>query len=339
VTGTDQPAVSVIMAAHNAAGTLERALMCLRDQTTDAEFEVIVVDDSSTDDTFDLAERFGPPVRVVRNEGRRGPGNTRNAGVVAARAPVIAFTDSDCFAQPDWLERGLEVLRDADLVQGAVSPDPETPRTPFDRTVIIRRDDGYFRTANLFVRRSVFESVGGFRDWIVESGGDPPFGWLAPEDGRPTVPAKKSIGEDTLFGWEARRAGARVRYAPDVAVHHAVFPGTAWRSARDRWHWRHIPACARRIPELRDTAFLGRYFFDRRSAEFDLAVAAVLVSARTRRLAPLLGLAPYARRMYNETKHFDKTHAPYVVVGSIAEDCGSLVSLLVGSVAWRAPVL
>jgi glycosyltransferase involved in cell wall biosynthesis len=329
----------VIVPARDATATLPRTLECLTRQEIAGELEVIVADDGSSDATFELAEDFGDPVRAVRNSGRRGPGNTRNAGVRAARSDVIAFTDADCYPEPDWLARGLKALDGADLVQGAVSPDPEAERTPFDRTVIVNGDDGYFRTANMFVRRDLFERIGGFEDWIVERGGDPPFGWRAPADGRPTEPARKSIGEDALFGWEARRAGARIAYAPDAVVHHAVFPGTALRSARDRWHWRHIPAFARRVPESREHNFLARYFFNRRSAEFDLAVLGVLAAAASRRPAPLVAALPYARRMYREARYWGPLHAPRVVAGSVTEDAAALVSLLVGSVAWRAPVL
>jgi len=336
---TGAPVVSVIVAARNATATLPRTLECLRRQEIAAELEVIVADDGSSDETFELAEGFGAPVRAVRNSGKRGPGNARNAGVRAARSEAIAFTDADCYPEPDWLERGLKALDAADLVQGAVSPDPEVERTPFDRTVIVNGDDGYFRTANMFVRRGLFERIRGFEDWIVERGGDPPFGWRAPADGRPTEPARKSIGEDALFGWHARRAGARIAYAPDAVVHHAVFPGTALRSARDRWHWRHIPAFAHRVPEIREHTFLAGYFFNRRSAEFDLAVAGALAAVATRRAAPLLAALPYARRMYNEARRWGPRRAPYVVAGSVAEDVGALAALAVGSAAWRAPVL
>jgi GT2 family glycosyltransferase len=334
-----RPVASVIVAARDATATLPRTLDCLRGQRVDGEIEVIVVDDASGDGTFELAASFGPPVRAVRNAGRRGPGSARNAGVAAAASRVIAFTDADCFPASDWVARGLEALRGADLVQGAVGPDPRAERAPFDRTVIVTRDDGYFRTANMFVRRGLFEAVGGFEDWIVERGGDPPFGWRAPADGRPTEPARKSIGEDALFGWEARRAGARVAFEPGAVVHHAVFPGTALRSARDRWHWRHLPALASRIPEIRDDTFLGRYFFNRRSAEFDLAVIGVAAALVTGRRAALAAALPYARRMYHEARNWGPRRAPAVIAGSVAEDGAALVSLAVGSAAWRAPVL
>lgn len=319
--------------------TLPRALEAIVSQRTDSEFEVIVADDGSIDDTFDFASGLGPPVRAVRNNGTQGPGNTRNAGVEAARSEVIAFTDSDCFPRPDWLERGLKALKRAEVVQGAVAPEPGSERTPFDRTVVVDCDDGYFRTANLFVRRALFDSIGGFEDWVVESGGDPPFGWRAPADGRATIPARKSIGEDVLFGWQARRNGARVAFISDALVHHAVFPTRARDSVKYRWHWRHIPALASRVPELRQHTFVAGLFFNRRSAEFDLAVAGAVTAAITRRPAFLAMSLPYARRLYHELHRWKLHERPRVLAGTVAEDATGLGALLVGSVAWRSPVL
>src|SRR5206468_2861624 len=76
--------------------------------------------------------------------------------------------DADCFPTPTWLARGLEGLAGADVVQGRVEPDPTTPRTPFDRSLIVDRDGGFYQTANLFVRREMFDAVGGFKDWVLE---------------------------------------------------------------------------------------------------------------------------------------------------------------------------
>jgi glycosyltransferase involved in cell wall biosynthesis len=336
---SEVPAVSVIVAARNAERTLSRTLECLKNQEATDRFEVVVVDDGSSDQTIEIAQRFGPPVRTVRNSGKRGPGESRNVGVGAARSKLIAFTDADCFPAADWLQRGLDALECADLVQGAVTPDPGAIRAPFDRTVKVQHDDGYYRTANLFVRRELFDDIGGFEDWIVERGGDPPFGWLAPADGRPTEPARKSIGEDVLFGWKARRRGARIAFAPRARVHHAVFPGSPWRSARDRWHWRHIPALASRVPELREQTFVARYFFNRRSAEFDLALMGALAAGATQRVFPLVATLPYARRLYHEVGRWGPRRGVQVILGSLAEDCAALASLAVGSVAWRSPVL
>src|SRR3981081_4718995 len=126
------PSVSVIVAARDAAPTLGRTLQALRDQNLRDPFEVIVVDDGSRALTPAIARPHEPFVKLIRDEHSRGPGAARNRGVRAASAPVLAFTDSDCFPTPDWLARGLDAIADADLVQGRGRPDPTPTRTPVD---------------------------------------------------------------------------------------------------------------------------------------------------------------------------------------------------------------
>src|SRR5437588_3484176 len=135
------PAVSVIVPARDAASTLDRTLRSLRAQQLEQPFEVIVVDDGSRDETWAAAKRHEPFVQVLRNEHSHGPGAARNRGASAATAPVLAFTDADCFPTPSWLAHALERIADADLVQGAVEPDPDALRTPFDRTPVVDSGD------------------------------------------------------------------------------------------------------------------------------------------------------------------------------------------------------
>jgi glycosyltransferase involved in cell wall biosynthesis len=332
------PAVSVIIPARNAAGTLHRTLDALTAQDLAVEFEVIVVDDGSADGTGALAERHPLSPAVLRNDAATGPGSARNRGAGTARAPVLAFTDSDCFPAPDWLSRGLEAIGDLDLVQGAVQPDPSAPRGPFDRTVIVTGEDGYYETANLFVRRELFDRIGGFEDWIVE-GGSGLLGWRAPRDGRAAHPARRTIGEDVLFGWLARRRGARTGFAARAMVHHAVFPKTPLEAVRYRWAWRHLPALAKRIPEMRECAFYRRWFFERRTALFDCAVAGILLAAILRRRAPLVAVLPYAEWVRRETVAWSDSDPVEVACTRVAVDAASFAALVVGSIGWRALLL
>src|SRR4051794_35765095 len=133
--------VSVVVPARNAAATLGRTLACLADQEVDGRFEVIVVDDDSEDRTADIARAARGPVTVI-SDGRLGAAEARNRGVAAAAAPVIAFTDADCFPTRDWLANGLSALADAELVQGRVQPDPGAPLGPFDRTIWVDGERG-----------------------------------------------------------------------------------------------------------------------------------------------------------------------------------------------------
>jgi glycosyltransferase involved in cell wall biosynthesis len=105
---------------RNGTRSLPALLDALAAQTLPAHaVEVVVVDDASTDGTAALvaADRSARLVRLPR---RAGSYAARNHGAAVARAPVLAFTDADCRPAPDWLERGLVALRDADLVAGAV---------------------------------------------------------------------------------------------------------------------------------------------------------------------------------------------------------------------------
>jgi glycosyltransferase involved in cell wall biosynthesis len=313
---------SVVVPARDAAATLPRTLACLAAQRGAPEYEVIVVDDGSRDDTAVLAERTG--VRLVRGEGA-GSGAARNAGVAAARGSLLAFTDSDCFPSPGWLAAGARRLDEVELVAGAVKPDPDAALGPFDRTVWVERETGLYETANLLMRRELFERVGGFEPWLRDDG--PRRGWTNPE-----------LGEDVWLGWRARRAGARSAFAPEALVYHAVHRREATGYVSERQRVRHFPAMAARVPELREQFMHGRVFLSRRSAMFDAAVAGTAVAALTGSKLPLLAAAPYARQLARRAKPY-RRRAPLVAAVDVAADSLTLASLAYGSARNRSLVI
>lgn len=340
-----EPAVSVIIPARDAAATLERTLTCLAAQQLDEPFEVVVIDDGSNDETAAIARRHEPFVTLIRNGRSEGAGSARNRGVRATRAPVLAFTDADCFPAPQWLARGLERVAHADLVQGRVAPDPTVARMPFDRTLVVESDGGFYQTANLFVPRETFDAVGGFRDWALEQSGR--RRWSV--DRRRGRAMRRPFGEDTLFAWSARRLGARSAFAEDALVYHAVFPGGVRDDVADHWRWAtDMPGLARLVPELREGTFYRRWFFDEWTARFDLAVIAMIFAAVTRRRLWLTGVLPYADDLRNgmlfhrgdrETAREAVRRMAHYMVGAPAVNAATLVGLLTGSVAWRSLVL
>jgi glycosyltransferase involved in cell wall biosynthesis len=311
-------AVSVIVPARDASATLPRTLAALAAQDLDEEYEVIVVDDGSTDGTAAIAANAPGPVTVVRENGA-GPGPARNTGVASARADVLAFTDADCFPAPDWLRRGLGAVADADLVQGRVAADPSAVVGPFDRSVTVDAERGLYETANLIVRRGLFERLGGFEDWLPARLGKP-------------------LAEDLWFGWRARRAGARTAYCDDAVVHHAVFGRGPAGYVAERARLVYFPAIAAKMPELRESFFWRRWFLNERSAAFDAAVLGAAVAVRTRSPLPLVAALPYARLAVRRARP-SGSRAPAVAAADLAADAVGLAALAAGSIRNRSLLL
>jgi glycosyltransferase involved in cell wall biosynthesis len=104
------PAVSVILPVHNRADVLARAIQSVVDQHL-ANWELIVIDDGSTDGSVDVARSFGDErIEIVELAENRGGNIARNEGVRAARAPLIAFLDSDDTYLPEKLERVVGIF-------------------------------------------------------------------------------------------------------------------------------------------------------------------------------------------------------------------------------------
>ena len=108
--------MSVVVSTYNRPERLERLLASLRSQTLDASsYEVIVVDNGSSPGTATTLDRErtrpGLTLKTVRHNLTRGPAGGRNSGWTLARAPLVAFIDDDCLADPDWLTAGLQASR------------------------------------------------------------------------------------------------------------------------------------------------------------------------------------------------------------------------------------
>lgn len=108
----DEPKVSVVVPVYNGGRTIRATVERLLGQTL-RPHQIIVVDDGSTDDTAEVLGDFGGRITLLRKS-NGGPASARNAGVRASTGPLVAFTDSDCLPDEDWLR---------ELVKGFYAPE------------------------------------------------------------------------------------------------------------------------------------------------------------------------------------------------------------------------
>lgn len=220
--------VSVVIATHNRASLLRSTLERLRCQQFEPGDEVIVVDNASTDDTADVIQRaaneFRVPLRRIRDLSP-GKAPALNAAIAAAQGDVLALTDDDVLVGEDWIAiiRRLFEDRSLALVGGRVDPNWQCDAPswlqveehgrygPMSSPLALlhygEAQDLGKRTAvgaNLAVRRTVFEALGGF----------------APNLGkrRGTLLG----GEDHDLCLRAVAAGYRCEYRPELQVQHWV---------------------------------------------------------------------------------------------------------------------
>ncbi|MGH2951704.1 MAG: glycosyltransferase family 2 protein [Solirubrobacterales bacterium] len=316
--------MSVVVATRDRERRLAALLRSLGEQTLDpSRFEVLVVDDASRDGAAGLlrSEAAEAPysLRPIFFETPGGPARARNEGWRAARAPLIAFTDDDCEADPGWLE---ECLRAAErnpgaIVQGRTAPNPaELDRIgPFSHT---RDVDGsgpwWFETCNILYPRELLERVGGFDEGFPEA-----------------------LGEDTDLGWRALAAGARRELAPDALVYHAVEDLGPAAHLRTALRGADGVLIFRRHPELRAGALRGGVLRSSAHARLLWAVAGLALALSRRSLPPALLAVPYAKQLAWRCRRVNAgpQYSPYFVV----YDLLSLYTTMRGDLRHRVLVI
>ena len=179
------PLISVIIPAFNEEKNIRQLLLGLAHQVQPSgSFEVLLVNNGSTDGTLNVVRGLKFPgnykLRII-DELKKSSYAARNLGVQeSVRSQYVVFIDADCLPRKDWLCKGIQTMEDlnADLVGGHVEfkfSDRPSSAEMVDSFTNLQMQHGievggYCRTANLFVKRSVFDTIGLFRE--VQSGED-----------------------------------------------------------------------------------------------------------------------------------------------------------------------
>ena len=317
------PVVSVCVSTRDRAERLARLLQALERQTLPAaQFEVVVTDDGSTDETpavLRAAEQRGTlRITSLRHEHSTGPAAGRNAAWRAASAPVIAFIDDDCTPSTGWLAAGLSGLDEADVVVGAVTrhPDQAHRTSRFARELIVGRDQvRWYATANIFYRRSDLESLDGFDE---------------------SYPG--AAGEDTDLGFRAEKHGLRTGFVPEAIVFHDVTAAGPLAAAKDQARWSALALVFASHPEHRARTLHHRVFWRPTHPEVLMLAAAVALGARVPAARALA--APWLhRKLCTERNDVPFAVAVAELPGALAVDVAGLAAVVRGSIRHRTVLL
>ncbi|MGD2147296.1 MAG: glycosyltransferase [Anaerolineae bacterium] len=198
------PTVTVVVPAYNAESTIAECIhsLLVLDYPQDQR-ELIVVDNASTDATAQVLEQLGGRI-VALTESKRGPSAARNRGVRAATGEVVAFTDSDCVVDRDWLRRIMPRLTDetVGVVGGRIlARHPHNEIEAYGEQIhsqdkaINGSIPPYVISMNWASRRSLFRHVGLFDEAL-------------------------NRGQDVDLSWRILRHGYRLVYEPSAVVYH-----------------------------------------------------------------------------------------------------------------------
>jgi GT2 family glycosyltransferase len=210
------PKISVVIPHYRDVENLKVCLDALRAQSLPrAAFEIIVADNGSPGAEAVQAAADAAGARLVIAQDR-GAGPARNAGAAAALGEILAFIDSDCVPQPQWLAEGMKALSGFDFIGGKVNvlvADPHRMTAveafetvfAFDNEAYVTKK-GFTGSGNLFCPRALFETVGGFR---------------------------AAVSEDVEWSHRATGRGFRLGYAADAAVGHPA--RRTWPQLAAKW--------------------------------------------------------------------------------------------------------
>jgi glycosyltransferase involved in cell wall biosynthesis len=200
----ETPFVSVIVCSYNGAKTLAACLGSLG-KLNYPDYEIILVDDGSTDNTAAIAEQF-PHVRYI-HQTNHGLSYARNVGARAAKGDVLAYTDSDCMADADWLYYLVGTLLSENFA-GVGGPNVSPPAQNWIQACVAGAPGG---PSHVLLTDTVAEHIPGcnmaFYRWAFESAGGFDVEY-------------RKAGDDVDFCWRLQQAGYVIGFSPTAIVWH-----------------------------------------------------------------------------------------------------------------------
>jgi glycosyltransferase involved in cell wall biosynthesis len=222
---------SVVIPVKDARPYLDELIEALqRLEQPAGGYEVLFVDDGSTDGTFERlqeAARSDERFRVLTGP-QSGPAGARNVGIAAAKGDFVAFTDGDTIPEADWLTAAENVISTSHVraVEGTMLPWSQSqPNYPYRMTVNL--DGGRYMTGNMVYQRQLLDELGGF---------DTNF-------------RSPHFLEDSDLAFRAMDRGTEIPYSPAVRIRHRLETYGPMRFLRDQTKLQWIPLVAQKHPK------------------------------------------------------------------------------------------
>ena len=185
--------ISVIIPTYNRKHSLKEALVAVLEQWT-KNYEVIVIDDGSTDGTVQLLQEMKKAYKNLRffTQPNQGPAAARNLGISHAKGQIIAFTDDDCEVSKTWvlmIRKSFELNPEVVALQGRTTTDREKI-TPFTHQIDNEHGFNTIPTCNAAYRMETLNKLGGFdTSFPFPHNEDADLAWRAAEIGKVTETA------------------------------------------------------------------------------------------------------------------------------------------------------